>query len=438
MTILNQSGNNKQEDDHSTCAVDEPGDTFLGDDWAVVTSKRGKSAVTTRRTSSSGGSRGTTTFNNHNSRIPRQNCRTLQQRKCNISIFREKVEFSKFVVETQAVRFKVHRPGCQYSKIVKIMDYLIQERDRDLRDLHVPIEEGFIILPECKAVRSIFVGGQANSQSYPEDPLPCERTLHNVLFPLPQSIHGTPIKVSCAQCMLQIEPNGFVCITSSSRELVDNVRNMAIDSKKRCMVESKGTKLLHSDHADYLCVLRFNTVENNVFRSFRQNLSKNSKDLHRELLQQNVPIHGNTSVNIGHHLSRAIDLFKERRRDIEHENVYILTTVVQTIQSGGRVVLDLDIPGGKRHLGESSLECALRETLEETSLVIETSWIVDVKNPMRNTNSVDDSCNVFYQVLPPSSSSSCSSSNSSTTNGKTDGLDDILSDMFWINTGLDM
>jgi hypothetical protein len=173
-------------------------------------------------------------------------------------------------------------------------------------------------------------------------------------------------------------------------------------------------------------------------------MSKNRHDLHHELVKQNVPIRSNTSIKIGHHLNRAIDFFKDRKKEKDNnEDIFILTTIIQTMHSTGRVVLDIDIPGGKRHLGESSLECALRETLEETSLSIERSWIVDVEHPLRSQKSPDESCNVFYEVVPPTphddGSNGVGGSENSTSSGgkKNDGLDDILSNVFWTNTGLD-
>eukprot|EP00557_Chaetoceros_sp_GSL56_P008295 CAMPEP_0176503722 /NCGR_PEP_ID=MMETSP0200_2-20121128/15527_1 /TAXON_ID=947934 /ORGANISM="Chaetoceros sp., Strain GSL56" /LENGTH=224 /DNA_ID=CAMNT_0017903057 /DNA_START=705 /DNA_END=1379 /DNA_ORIENTATION=- len=224
---------------------------------------------------------------------------------------------------------------------------------------------------------------------------------------------------------------------------------MANESKKRRLEESNG--VLHSDHANYVCVLRLSTLQKNSRRSHHgggaqlqisssSSSSRNRNGLHEELLQQNVPICNDTIVKIGHHLKRAIDFFRKDSKD--NVDLFIMTTVVvdakHSLDRRRTLVLDIDIPGGKRHLGESSLECALRETLEETLLEIEKSWIVDVDHPLTNTKDPDESCNVFYQVLPPSSSNRSNSSgdNSSREQGN-DRLDDLLKDVFWKNTGLD-
>ena len=41
----------------------------------------------------------------------------------------------------------------------------------------------------------------------------------------------------------------------------------------------------------------------------------------------------------------------------------------------GNNLLMLDLPGGKRHLGQSTLMCAIRETMEECSLTIDRGWL---------------------------------------------------------------
>ena len=52
----------------------------------------------------------------------------------------------------------------------------------------------------------------------------------------------------------------------------------------------------------------------------------------------------------------------------------------------------LDLPGGKRHLGESALECAIRETEEECSLLLSRETLAGVETLH------DGICNEFYMV----------------------------------------
>jgi len=54
----------------------------------------------------------------------------------------------------------------------------------------------------------------------------------------------------------------------------------------------------------------------------------------------------------------------------------------------------LDLPGGKRHLGESTFQCAIRETEEETSLVVDETWLT-------GPPFMEDVCNLYYPMCPP-------------------------------------
>ena len=62
---------------------------------------------------------------------------------------------------------------------------------------------------------------------------------------------------------------------------------------------------------------------------------------------------------IGHHLSEALDIMKMHKMG----NRFAMITVNV---KGDEVQIDL--PGGKRHMGENTKDCAIRETEEETSL----------------------------------------------------------------------
>ncbi|KAG7361280.1 hypothetical protein IV203_036380 [Nitzschia inconspicua] len=78
----------------------------------------------------------------------------------------------------------------------------------------------------------------------------------------------------------------------------------------------------------------------------------------------------------------------------------------QVEENGGSISIELDLPGGKRHLGESSFDCAIRETLEETSLLVDDTWHAGDGQPFKNT-STEDFCNAFYELRPPLQPSSC-------------------------------
>ena len=63
-------------------------------------------------------------------------------------------------------------------------------------------------------------------------------------------------------------------------------------------------------------------------------------------------------------------------------------------------MIQLDLPGGKRHLGEGPFECAMRETEEEVSLHVDETWLFGDKLP-RESKAEDERGNVYYFLRPP-------------------------------------
>ena len=61
--------------------------------------------------------------------------------------------------------------------------------------------------------------------------------------------------------------------------------------------------------------------------------------------------------------------------------------------------LELDLPGGKRNLGESTWDGLVRESQEETSLRLDSSWIMEDRQPLKTTS---ERVNIYYQLWPPS------------------------------------
>jgi len=98
---------------------------------------------------------------------------------------------------------------------------------------------------------------------------------------------------------------------------------------------------------------------------------------------------------------------------------YLLAIVFRDENKDGSISFEIDLPGGKRHLGETSFQCAIRETYEETSLLIDETWLLNDGVPLQLRGEGGE-CNVFYLVSPPT----------------TDMLSSIEKDVFWKNTGL--
>ncbi len=107
-------------------------------------------------------------------------------------------------------------------------------------------------------------------------------------------------------------------------------------------------------------------------------------------------------IELGHHLSSLLHMLvdenipggegEDRRRSRANDATtttprhdvtmmgYLMVMGYVVIGDGNDdgILLTLDLPGGKRHLGESTLSCAIRETEEECSLIIDEMWLSDM------------------------------------------------------------
>jgi len=270
------------------------------------------------------------------------------RRPCRI----QTTDFAAIVRDSQAYRFKVHLPGCKCGKVKRIV-----------WPTHGPPMDAFWVLKDTSSTDAIFCGGSA--ASYKTDPLTCEETLRDVVFANDQA---PPFKISCALCMLQDHPNGFVCITADVAKVVDRARDMA--RRERTLKLERG-QALHSDHAHSMCTVSISALKNRV---------KNSHLLMEELQKQGVEgLSVHTKFKLGHHLKVILE-------SLEHKYIFVMVFDDKTS-------ISLDLPGGKRQLGEESWDCAVRETEEETSLKIDKNWLV-------GTPRIDE-CNLFYMAQPP-------------------------------------
>lgn len=341
-------------------------------------------------------------------------------------------DFSKLVSESRAVRYKVHRPGCNCSKVSKLFlnNASASQNEPSPAKLQKP-KEGFLVLPDVKTVQSIFVGGTGTINSFPLDPLGHERSLKELIFPSPrdETKTGTSIKVSCASCILDLEPNGFVCIASSNKSEIEKAKDIAQLAKETALQSGAS---LHPDHAHYIYILRqdilLESANVSTYKSPRKSKEKPiqmNTDLKNDLRSQYVCLQEEDTVEIGHHLCTMMGILKDQR--IQYK--YIFCIVTKSIKEKG-TIYEVDLPGGKRHLGETSFDCAVRETLEETSLAIDESWLIDSGEPIKS-KSRSESGNVFYLARTPGDINSRGRSYKDK-----EGVEDVLSNMFWTNTGL--
>ena len=344
-------------------------------------------------------------------------------------------DFAAFLQSLDNFRYKVHKPNCQCPKIKALRELAVPMGDDDNRDHNKndnPLSNALVVIADSQAkfIPSVFVhpvpqsspsssqNDAAAGNAAVEAMLDHEQSLKNVIFPgddgVGESSTSTattitttenPFKISCAACLLTNVPNGFVCINAASRETVSRyARDVARDNAQQLIEQSIS---LHADHADHVVVLDSNDLL--VKSSNRQNRdgrnkgrrgpsprkSVDSPSLRNALESEGVDMTNVETVKLGHHVQSLLKIMKKKQ--------YYFLAIVFRIENG--TTIEIDLPGGKRHLGESSFDCAIRETKEETSLVVDATWHAAANGkPMANASS-DDFCNAFYDLTPPTASS---------------------------------
>mmetsp|Transcript_13941 Transcript_13941/g.21739 ORF Transcript_13941/g.21739 Transcript_13941/m.21739 type:complete len:216 (-) Transcript_13941:860-1507(-) len=196
-------------------------------------------------------------------------------------------------------------------------------------------------------------------------------------------------------CLLIDEPNGFACVASSSSKTVDFVRDMA----RRQAAENQQKGALHADHAHHLCSLPRNILWNLWSKARTRDQKRKASNAILELLEkQGVPINSDCRhIELQHHLTSLLQITKE---DPNASTVHWLAMVYDDTAKKKDPCWSLDLPGGKRHLGENSVQGMIRETEEETSLIVNNHWMLEDRP--RKGSGRNDWTNVYYMIGPPS------------------------------------
>ena len=201
--------------------------------------------------------------------------------------------------------------------------------------------------------------------------------------------------VSGAQCVLQSQPNAFVCICSKTKH------NVTIAKKKAEETMKLGWKTNYTDCADYICVVPKIELTKLHKKMSPTNYIWEIQKLQNTLLRECNLSHKrtmNTSIDtiVGHHLKTVLPLLPK--------HVWWLLVIVRKHDKSdkGSFTLHVDIPGGKRHLGESPYQCAIRELQEETSLQINKDWLMNNGNSLKS-KLIGEECNTYYLACPPDS-----------------------------------
>jgi hypothetical protein len=296
-------------------------------------------------------------------------------------------DFFAFLQLVDNEKFKVHKPGCMCPKMKSL-----RERISD----HSPQLQGLVVVPDsgAKFLPHVFlhpVSENANLEDK-EALLSMELRLKDVIFP--ENAPTPDIKVSCASCLLEHIPNGFVCINSNARSRVESARDLA---QRNASALLEAGKKLHADHAHHVVVLdsKHLPAASGASRGKKQRHNENLNHMKvlREMLEnEGIDMAPVTSIVLGHHIKSLLQMMKRKE-------FYFLAIVFENKLNDGSLGIEIDLPGGKRHLGEGSFDCAIRETLEETSLLVDIRWHKGDGQPLKNT-SRDDFCNSFYDLHP--------------------------------------
>ena len=262
--------------------------------------------------------------------------------------------------------------------------------------VHVqPALDGLVVLPDIKNIQSLYLCLDTSYHAFQSNPKDAERKLYDELFSANESADehgGQPYKVSCAQCLLTDKPNGFVCVSSPSVQTVEFARDLA---RKGIRYKKAEQIALHSDHSEHVCVVPREVLWKYETAKTRDQSNKADYALRDGLSKQGVEHSVGEEANrcefeLGHHL---VSLLHITKKDVDADSAYWLVMLQWT-----GTKYQVDLPGGKRHLGETSWEGATRECEEECSLQIDPSWVHG--EPRRSSRKADTG-NLYYMLRPP-------------------------------------
>ena len=298
----------------------------------------------------------------------------------------------------KALRYKVHKPRCDCPKLLRMIE------NNDSVNEFTTSEDGkmdaLVVVPDTKQ-KYLYLCRETQLDVFAEDPRRAELKLRQEMFPnttttnaeeaeatVTTAIDESKFKVSCASCLLKAhEPNGFCLIASSSPDIVDLVRDRSRSQREE--KEAFGQSL-HPDHAHFVARLPRSSLWNLYRSKTRSQTSQAVDEILAHLSDQDIDaIHDierfTNGIEMGHHLLSLLTL-TDRSND---------SWLVLGYDDNKSLMLDL--PGGKRHLGETSLEGAVRETEEEMSLVWDASWVVSALQSQKKS----DGGNRYFVLHPP-------------------------------------
>jgi hypothetical protein len=296
--------------------------------------------------------------------------------------------------DCKALRYKVHKPQSTCPKLLNLLSSSGDDASlADFRSEDGRTVDALVVVPDTKQ-RYLYVCRDTPLRVFEEDPRGAETKLRDEIFSRESTIDETTtgFKLSCAACLLRDhEPNGFCLVSSPSPEIVDHVCDTSRSNKSA--LEAKGVAL-HPDHSHFVARLPRSSLWS-LQKSKTRAQTREAVDAILDHLSQQQDLgldaperFSGGTVELGHHLSSVLGLTMGNTAS-EDDFWFVMG------YDDGKS-LELDLPGGKRHLGETSSEGAMRETREETSLVWEASWVTRALQGKKS-----DGGNRYFVLCPP-------------------------------------
>lgn len=313
--------------------------------------------------------------------------------------------FAEFLQQCNgAARYKVHKPLCDCPKVQRIRNgptIVTTGSDSSCRQCNIEEEEGgsfirnlngLVVLPDIKRIPAVYMCLGTDRATFVDNPLAAETTLRDEIY---HNVPSTSWKLSCASCLLTLQPNGFVCISSTSSAEVDWVRDLA-----RTKALEKDAAARHADHAHYVCTFPLSSLRLRHTARTREQERQASDELREHMMRQGVPVEHSYPVELQHHLTALLDITGGKileRNGISTTPYWLALVYDDTNGNKTDPCWSLDLPGGKRHLGETAFQGAMRETEEESSLKISTEWL----HGESTLKARKDPFNAYFLLRPP-------------------------------------
>ena len=173
-------------------------------------------------------------------------------------------------------------------------------------------------------------------------------------------VEGIDYKIRCAQCLLHSTQNAFVCIHAKEKEVLKKIVNEA-------EIASNQITRMH-DHCHFFVCVHFGVL-----------LNQDKKTLLEKVMEDNIDLESKyecyeTEIKIGNMLDIYINLMNDSTRSpsaIFGNKIILIGYEDISTEEKNKVTFNINLPGGKRNMGETSFACAFRELKEETSIVIQ-------------------------------------------------------------------